>query len=138
MPVAFVLVKALPEAISTLVNEVLYIEEVVEAYSIAGPWDMIVKVITEKFDNLANIVTEKILKLGGIKDTLTLMAFQSGVLKTKRKEACEEALELEKDNRIKELYRLCRVCYNLKNCEFGARVIIYGPWRIVINISNPR
>jgi len=127
VPVAFVLVKAKPEAISTLVNNVLYIDEVTEAYSITGPWDIVIKIVSEQFENVAKVVTEKILKMEGIKDTITLMAFQSGVIKSQRKEACEEATKLEEQNNIKELYRLCRTCYNLKNCEFGARVIVFGP-----------
>ena len=128
MPVAFILVKAQPEAINTLINDVLYIEEVAEAYSIAGPWDIIIKVTSEKFEDVAKVVTEKLLKLKGlIKETLTLMAFQSGVLKSQRTAACEEASNFEKEKLIKELYRLCRLCYNLKNCEFGSKVIVYGP-----------
>jgi len=126
VPVAFILVKAQPEAINTLINDVLYIEEVAEAYSIAGPWDIIIKVTSEKFEDVAKVVTEKLLKLKGlIKETLTLMAFQSGVLKSQRTVACEEASNLQ--NLTKELYRLCRLCYNLKNCEFGSKVIVYGP-----------
>ncbi|NVM55298.1 MAG: Lrp/AsnC ligand binding domain-containing protein [Candidatus Helarchaeota archaeon] len=127
MPVAFVLVKAESEAISNLVNDVLYIDEVTEAYSIAGPWDIIIKVVSEKFENVANVVTEKILKFKGVKDTLTLMAFRSGVIKSRRTTACEDASVLEQENKIQELYRLCRTCYNLKNCEFGSRVIVFGP-----------
>jgi len=128
LPVAFVLMKAEPDAIAILINKVLYIDEVLEAYSIAGPWDIIIKVVSEKFENVATVVTEKLLKLPGIKETITLMAFQSGVVpKTHRKDACEDAAKLEKSNQFKELYRLCRTCYNLKNCEFGSRVIVFGP-----------
>jgi DNA-binding Lrp family transcriptional regulator len=127
MPIVYILVKANPEAVSTLVNDILFIEEVVEAYSITGPWDIIVKVISEKFENVAKVVTEKILKIKGIKETLTLMAFQPGVMKSHRTDPCEEAARFEHENQIKELYRLCRTCYNLKNCEFGNRVIVFGP-----------
>ncbi|MHA1132018.1 MAG: Lrp/AsnC family transcriptional regulator [Candidatus Helarchaeota archaeon] len=127
MPVAFILIKAQSDAITTLINDVLYIDEVIEAYSIAGPWDVIIKLVSEKFENVAKVVTEKILKLEGIKDTITLMAFQSGVIKSQRKEACEEASKLEQESNFKDLYRLCRTCYNLKNCEFGSRVIVFGP-----------
>lgn len=98
-----------------------------EAYSIAGPHDIIVKVVTEKFENLATIVPDQILKLPGIKDTLTLMAFQSGVGKSHRTDPCEDAAQLEQANKIQDLYRLCRTCYNLKNCEYGAKVIVFGP-----------
>ncbi|MHA1265768.1 MAG: Lrp/AsnC family transcriptional regulator [Candidatus Helarchaeota archaeon] len=127
MPVAFVLIKAESDAITSLINKVLYIDEVAEAYSIAGPYDIIVKVVTEKFESLATIVTEEILRLSGIKETLTMMAFQAGVAKSHRKEACEDAAQLEKAGQIQDLYRLCRTCYNLKNCEYGSRVIVFGP-----------
>ncbi len=127
LPIAFILVKAQPNLISSLVNNVLFLDEVAEAYSIAGPWDMIIKIESEKFENVAKVVTEKILQLEGIRETLTLMAFKSGVNKSHRTEACEEASTFESANRIQDLYRLCRTCYNLKNCEFGSRVIVFGP-----------
>ena len=127
MPVAYILVKAEPEAISRLVNEVLFIDEVIESYSVAGPWDIIIKIVSERFENVAKVVTEKILQFKGIKETITLMAFQSGVLKSHRTDPCEEAAKLDSIADIKELYRLCRICYNLKNCEFGSRVIVFGP-----------
>lgn len=127
MPVAFILVKAEPDVISTLVNDAMFIDEVTEAYSIAGPWDIMVKVVCQRFENVAKVVTEQILKLAGIKETLTLMAFQSGVAKSHRTDACEDASKFERENQITELYRLCRTCYNLKNCEYGSRVIVFGP-----------
>ena len=127
MPVAFILAKAQPDLISTLVNNVMFLDEVVEAFSIAGPWDMLIKIESEKFENVAKVVTEKILQLKGIKETLTLMAFQTGIKKSKRTEACEEASIFDKEQRNQDLYRLCRTCYNLKNCEFGSRVIVFGP-----------
>ena len=127
MPVAFVLIKASTKELKTLINNLLFIDEVSEAYSIAGLWDIIIKIDTERFENLAKVITEKIIKIEGIEETLTLMAFQSGVAKSKRVDACDEAAELEKQNRISDLYRLCRTCYNLKYCEFGSRVIVFGP-----------
>ena len=105
----------------------MFLDEVVEAFSIAGPWDMLIKIESAKFETVATVVTEKILQLKGIKETLTLMAFQTGVNKSKRTEPCEEAQIFEKEQRNQDLYRLCRTCYNLKNCEFGSRVIVFGP-----------
>ena len=57
MVVAFILVKAQPDLISTLVNNVMFLDEVVEAFSIAGPWDMLIKIESEKFENVAKVVT---------------------------------------------------------------------------------
>ncbi len=127
MPIAYVLIKVNTKEITELINNLLFIEEVVEAYSITGPWDIIIKIVSEHFENVAKVVTGRIIKLDGIEDTLTLMAFQSGVAKSQRVGPCAEASELDKENRISDLYRLCRTCYNLKFCEFGSRVIVFGP-----------
>jgi len=49
---------------------------VAEVYSVAGPHDIVVKLKAEKFEKVAEAVTKKLHKIGGVKNTLTLFAFE--------------------------------------------------------------
>lgn len=48
---------------------------VAEAYTVAGPHDIVLKLKAEKFEKVAEAVTQKLHKIGGVKNTLTLFAF---------------------------------------------------------------
>lgn len=124
MPVAFVLVNSEVGKIDDVLNKLLEVDEVVEAYSVAGPYAILAKVEAKKFDELRKIIPEKIHSIEGIDRTLTLLAF--GVSRELRKEACEKARELAEKGAMSELYELCRGCKQLKFCNYGARVIAYG------------
>lgn len=76
MPVAFVLINAEVGKIREILTELRKIEGVAEAYSVAGPYDIVVKLQAEKFEKVAEGVTQKLHKLGGIKNTVTLFAFE--------------------------------------------------------------
>jgi len=76
MPVAFVLIDAEVGKIHGILSELRKIDGVVEAYSVAGPHDIVVKLQAEKFEKVAEGVTQKLHKIGGIKNTVTLFAFE--------------------------------------------------------------
>lgn len=76
MPVAFVLINAGVGRIRGILSELRKIDGVVEAYSVAGPHDIVVKLQAEKFEKVAEGVTQKLHKIGGIKNTVTLFAFE--------------------------------------------------------------
>jgi len=124
MPVAFVLVETKPGRIEEVLNELLGVEEVVEAYSVAGPYAIVAKVETDSFEKLVKVIPERIHTIEGITKTLTLVAFGTG--KEFRTDACDPALELSKSGNMEGLYALCRGCRQLKYCAHGARVITYG------------
>ena len=124
MPVAFVLVNAKIGKIDQVLDELLRVPEIVEAYSVAGPYAIVAKVEADKFERLTEIIPEKIHRIEGIESTLTLPAF--GVSPKLRVEACDGAKELEGKGAWRELYELCRRCRQLKLCGYGARVITYG------------
>jgi len=124
MPVAFLLINAEVGRIDDVLNELLKVDEVAEAYSVAGPYAILAKIEAKRFEELTEIIPAKIHKIEGIKGTLTLLAF--GISRELRMEACERAKELEKEGAMKELYELCRSCKQLKLCGYGARVITYG------------
>lgn len=124
MPVAFTLIDAEVGKIDEVLGEILKVSEVVEAYSVAGPYAILAKIEAKKFDKLTEVVPEKIQGIEGIQDTLTLLAF--GVSKEYRVEACEKAEELAEKGDMEALYELCKNCKQLKLCAYGARVITYG------------
>ena len=124
MPVAFVLVDAEIGKIDDVLDKILEVEEVVEAYSIAGPHAILAKIEAPRFEELTKIIPEKIHSIEGIEDTLTLLAF--GIGRELRMEACDKARDLAEKGATDELYELCRDCKQLKFCSYGARVITYG------------
>ena len=124
MPVAFVLVNTELGRIEEVLDKLLEIDEVVEAYSVAGPYAIAAKVETDTFDKLAKVIPEKLHKVDGITKTLTLLAFGTG--REFRVDACDPAKEFAQRGEMKGLYALCRNCRQLKLCNYGARVITYG------------
>lgn len=75
MPIAYVLVNTEVGKTRQILGEIRKIEGVVEAYSVAGPYDILVKLDAEKFEKVAGAVVKKMHKVGGIKNTVTLFAF---------------------------------------------------------------
>ena len=76
MPTAFVLINAEVGKIRNILTELRKIKGVVDVYSVAGPHDIVVKIQAEKFEKVAEDVTQKLHKIGGIKNTVTLFAFE--------------------------------------------------------------
>lgn len=124
MPVAFVLLNTELGRIEEVLDKLLEIDEVVEAYSVAGPYAIVAKVETDTFDKLVKVIPEKIHGLDDVTKTITLLAFGTG--KEFRTDACDPARELAQRGEMKGLYELCRGCRQLKFCSYGARVITYG------------
>jgi DNA-binding Lrp family transcriptional regulator len=124
MPVAFVLIETEIGKIGEVLDKLQSLEEVVEAFSVAGPYSIVARIEAKSFEDLSKIVPQKIQGIKGITRTLTLLAF--GTARTFRVDACERAQELERAAKFEELYNLCRGCRQLKLCAFGARVITYG------------
>jgi DNA-binding Lrp family transcriptional regulator len=50
---------------------------VTEAYSVAGPYDLVAMVRVRRHDELADLVAGRIQKVSGIESTNTLIAFQT-------------------------------------------------------------
>ena len=124
MPVAFALIDAGVGRIDGVLHDILKIDEVAEAYSVAGPYAILAKVESKRYEDLTEVIPEEICGIDGVKDTLTLVAF--GINKEHRRSACEEAKKLAEEGDMEGLYELCRDCEQLKFCSYGARVITYG------------
>ncbi len=76
MPMAFVLIDAHAGRVREIINGLKKIKGVVEAYGVTGPHDIVVKIQLERFENIAETVSQKIHKLEGIKNTLTMFTFE--------------------------------------------------------------
>lgn len=76
MPIAFVLVDAEVSKIREILDTIKGTEGVAEAYTVAGPHDIMVKLQADNFEKVAEAVTQKLHKIGGVKNTLTLFAFE--------------------------------------------------------------
>lgn len=76
MPVAFVLANAEVGKIREILSELRKIEGVAEAYTVTGSYDLVVKLQADKFEQVAEAVTQRLHKISGIKSTVTLFAFE--------------------------------------------------------------
>lgn len=74
---AIVLIKASRTTINELSQKLLEIKGIAEVYSVAGAWDLVAMLRAKDNEQLANIVTSDMVKLEGIQETQTLVAFRA-------------------------------------------------------------
>ncbi len=77
MVTAFILVNARRDAVNETAQALLGLAGVTEVYSTAGEWDLISVVRVKTNDELADLVTNHMLKLEGIVKTQTVIAFRA-------------------------------------------------------------
>jgi DNA-binding Lrp family transcriptional regulator len=73
---AFVLIKAEREAMHTLGGKLADVEGVTEAYSITGEWDFVAVIRLRQAEVLAELVTGRLSRIRGIRETHTMVAFE--------------------------------------------------------------
>ena len=73
---ALVLIKAEQQSLSSLGGALAEVEGVSEAFSVTGEWDFVAIVRVPDHDQLAEVVTERMAGLSGIKDTYTMVAYE--------------------------------------------------------------
>ncbi len=76
MVTAIVLVRTEGERVQEAAQAMLGIEGVTEAYSVTGPYDLVIMVRIPDFERLAEIVPEKIAQVPGVARTETMVAFR--------------------------------------------------------------
>jgi DNA-binding Lrp family transcriptional regulator len=74
---AFVLIDAEPHRIAGLAEELADVDGVAEVYSVAGEADIVAVVRVRHHEELADVVTRRLVELDGIVTTRTLIAFQA-------------------------------------------------------------
>jgi len=77
MVTAIVLVNARRNAVNETAEALTELDGVAEVYSVAGEWDLVAVIRTAANEDLAEIVTNHMLKLEGIAKTTTLIAFRA-------------------------------------------------------------
>ena len=76
MVAAVVLIRARRDSIPTAAKQVAGIEGVAEVYSVSGEWDLIAVVRVPEWEQIAEVVTERIAQIEGLDRTETLVAFR--------------------------------------------------------------
>ncbi len=76
MITAIVLLQAEQGTVPDLAQALLAIPEVAEAYSVAGDYDLVVILRVKAYEDMADVVPNKMQRLPGVLRTQTLMAFQ--------------------------------------------------------------
>lgn len=76
MVTAFILIKAERGTIHEASQKILAIAGMTEVYSVAGEWDLVGVARVRHNDELAKLVTEDLIAIDGILDTMTLIAFR--------------------------------------------------------------
>lgn len=74
---AFVLMKVAVGKLPEVSKELLAIDEIKDLYMITGEFDLLAILESEKYEQLGEIIVEKIQKVKNIEKTQTLMAFKT-------------------------------------------------------------
>jgi DNA-binding Lrp family transcriptional regulator len=77
MLTALVLINAKRGAVNETAQALLGIPGVAEVYSVTGEYDLVAVLRLPKYEDLADVVTERMMTLDGITRTQTLMAFKA-------------------------------------------------------------
>ena len=77
MVTAVILLTVQRERISAVAEALAEMPEVTEVYSVAGKFDLVALVRVRVNEDLADLVTDRMVRLEGILDTETLIAFRA-------------------------------------------------------------
>jgi len=77
MVTSIILANVKRDAINETAQELLKVPGVAEVYSIAGEWDLAIIARTPGNDEMADLVTNHLLRLEGITKTTTLIGFRA-------------------------------------------------------------
>ncbi|HNP74058.1 MAG TPA: Lrp/AsnC ligand binding domain-containing protein [Kouleothrix sp.] len=73
---AFVMVKATPQKIAAIAQEIANMPSVAEVYSVTGDFDILVVLRLAEYEQLAEAVPDGLSKIEGITGTSTVLAFR--------------------------------------------------------------
>ncbi|MFO7956880.1 MAG: Lrp/AsnC ligand binding domain-containing protein [Candidatus Brocadiia bacterium] len=77
MVTAIVLINARRDMISETAQALTELEAVSEVYSVAGPYDLVAIIRARDNEQMAEIITGNMLRMVGIEQTMTLVAFRA-------------------------------------------------------------
>jgi DNA-binding Lrp family transcriptional regulator len=73
----FVMLKVEPGCLHQVAGAISDLEIVSEMYSVVGDYDLLAKIYVENFDELADVVNERIQKVPHIRETKTVITFNA-------------------------------------------------------------
>jgi DNA-binding Lrp family transcriptional regulator len=73
---AVILIRATREGVGTLGPRLAALEGVAEVYTVTGDWDFVAVARVRRHEDLAEVVTQHLVRLDGIDRTNTMVAFQ--------------------------------------------------------------
>lgn len=74
---ALVLLNVQRDAVNSTAQALLKIPGVAEVYSVTGEYDLVAILHLPRYEDLAEVVTERMVSLAGITHTQTMMAFKA-------------------------------------------------------------
>ncbi len=77
MITALVLMSVARDAINETAQQLLVLPGVAEVYSVTGEWDLVAVLRLPQYEDLATVVTERMVALTSIRRTQTMMAFKA-------------------------------------------------------------
>ncbi|HIW46674.1 MAG TPA: Lrp/AsnC ligand binding domain-containing protein [Candidatus Yaniella excrementigallinarum] len=77
MVTAFVMIKTDTNRIPEIATELADKEGITQVYSVTGTWDLIAMVRVREFDQLEEVISDRLSKVTGIQATETLLAFRA-------------------------------------------------------------
>jgi DNA-binding Lrp family transcriptional regulator len=76
MVAGVVLLRAQRQHIPSAARAVADIDGVAEVYSVSGDWDLVAIIRVPEWEQIADVVTEKLARVQGLERTTTLVAFR--------------------------------------------------------------
>jgi DNA-binding Lrp family transcriptional regulator len=76
MTTAVVLIQADRDVLLTLGGTIAELEGVAEAYSVTGEWDFVAIVRVPRHEQLAEVISGRLVQLDGVNRTQTMVAFE--------------------------------------------------------------
>jgi DNA-binding Lrp family transcriptional regulator len=77
MRAVFVMLKVEPGTLHKVADAIADLEIVSEMYSVVGDYDLLAKVYVDSFDDLAEMVNDRIQKVPHIRETKTVITFDA-------------------------------------------------------------
>ncbi len=74
MAIAFVTIKGQVGQLKEILANIRKIKNVVEAYTVTGPYDIIIKIEGDNLENVAKMIVTKIHEIPGVQDTVSYLA----------------------------------------------------------------
>jgi len=74
LAIAFVTIKGQVGQLKEILANIRRLENVVEAYTVTGPYDIVIKIEGDNLENVAKMIVTKIHEIPGVQDTVTYLA----------------------------------------------------------------